>query len=162
MHTQNDVQGDFHVGETHEKLIPNLRDKQKYILHYQNLKLNLSLGMVLKKIHRVLNFKQATWLKEYIDFNTIQRAAARNDFEKDFFRLMNNSMFGKTMENLRNRRKIDLTSRKESFRKIVSQPIFKSYTAFHEDLVAVAVERIKSELIAPFTLVFPFWICQKC
>ena len=81
---------------------------QKNIVHYRNLQLYLSLGMRLKKIHHILAFDQAPWLKSYIDFNTCQRAAASNDFEKDFFKLMNNSMFGKTMESLRNRRKVDL------------------------------------------------------
>ena len=136
---------DYKPNDSHEKLIPNLQNKKKYILHYRNLKLYLSLGMQLKHIHRVLSFNQAPWLKSYIDFNTVQRAAARNDFEKDFFKLMNNSMFGKTMENLRNRRKVDLVSREESFRKIAAQPTFKSYTIFHEHLAAV--ERIKSELL---------------
>ena len=139
LYEQKGLTSEFRVGESHEKLIPNLRDKQKYILHYRNLKLYLSLGMVLTKIHRVLTFKQAPWLKEYIDFNTVQRTAACNDFEKDFFKLMNNSMFGKTMENLRNRRKIDLTNQKESLRKIVSQPTFKSYTIFHEDLSLIHI-----------------------
>ena len=84
LHEKKGLLSEFHVGESHEKLIPNLRDKQKYILHYRNLKLYLSLGMVLTKIHRVLTFKQAPWLKEYIDFNTVQRTAARNDFERIF------------------------------------------------------------------------------
>ena len=145
LYEQKGLMSEFRVGESHEKLIPNLRDKQKYILHYRNLKLYLSLGMVLTKIHRVLTFKQAPWLKEYIDFNTVQRTAARNDFEKDFFKLMNSSMFGKTMENLRNRRKIDLVTSEFKFKRFAAQPTFKSYTVFHEDLVAV--ERIKSELV---------------
>lgn len=136
---------EYQPGESHEKLIPNLRNKEKYILHYRNLKLYLSLGMQLKRIHRILSFNQSPWVKSYIDFNTVQRAAARNDFEKDFFKLMNNSMFGKTMENLRNRRKVDLVSQEEPFRKIAAQPTFKSYTIFHEHLVAV--ERAKSELV---------------
>jgi hypothetical protein len=136
---------EFKPEQSHEKLIPNLRNKTKYILHYRNLKLYLSLGLKLSKTHRVLRFKQARWLKAYIDFNTVQRTAAQNDFEKDFFKLMNNSMFGKTMENLRNRRKVDLIAREDSFKKIAAQPTFKSYTIFHEHLVAV--ERAKTELV---------------
>jgi len=72
-------------GTSTEKLIPNLRSKEKYVVHYRNLKLYLSLGMKLTKIHRFMTFRQTPWLKQYIDFNTEKRKMAKNDFEKDFF-----------------------------------------------------------------------------
>ena len=90
---------DIKVGDV-KKLIPNLRNKTKYVLHHRNLQLCLFLGMKLIKIHSMLKFKQSDWMKKYIDFNNEKRKNGTNDFEKDFFKLMINSVYGKTMENL--------------------------------------------------------------
>ena len=85
------------------KLIPTLTNKEKHVLHIRNLELYLKLGMKLTKIYRVLQFNEFPWLADYIAFNTKKRAEAKNNFEKDYFKLMNNSVFGKTMEILRKR-----------------------------------------------------------
>ena len=83
-----------------KKLTPNLGNKTKYVLHYRNLQLYLFLRMKLTKIHRVLKFKESDWMKKYIDFNTEKRRNVANDFEKDCFKLMVSSVYGKIMENL--------------------------------------------------------------
>ena len=85
------------------KLVPNLMDKKKYVVHYRNLHLYLSLGMKLKKVHRILEFNEKLWMEPYIRLNKELRKKAMSAFEKDFYKLMNNSVFGKTMENLRKR-----------------------------------------------------------
>ena len=123
------------------KLIPTLNDKKNYVLHEENLKLYLSLGLKLKKIHRVLEFSEKPWLKQYIDFNTEKRKNAKNEFEKDFFKLMNNSVFGKTMENIRKRSNIKLETDPDHFLRQTAKPTFVSCKIFHENLVAVHMKK---------------------
>ena len=101
------------VGDA-KKLIPNLGNKTNYVLDYK--KLYLSLGIKLTKIHRALKFKQSDWMKKYIDFNTKKITNAVNGFEKYFFNLMINSVYGKTMENLRKRINVSLVNTKQIFK----------------------------------------------
>ena len=107
------------VGDV-KKSIPNLGNKTKYVLHYKNLQLYLSLRKKLTKIHRVVKFKQSNLMKKYIDFNTEKRMNAANDFEKDFFKLIIYSFYGKTMENLRKRISVRLVTNEKDFLKYTS------------------------------------------
>ena len=126
------------------KLIPTLNNKEKYVLHYRNLQLYIELGLKITKIHRVLEFDQSPWLKKYIDYNTQKRTNAKNSFEKDFFKLMNNSVFGKTMENIRKRVDVRLITNEKKLLKMTSKPTYVSSKIFNENLVAV--HKIKETL----------------
>ena len=119
------------------KLIPMLRDKKEYMLHYHNLQLYLNLGLKIKKVHRVLEFNQSPWLKQYIDFNTEKRKNAKNSFEKDFFKLMNNSVFSKTMENLCTWVDVRLVTNEKKLDKLTAKPTYVSSKIFNENLMAV-------------------------
>ena len=120
-----------------KKLISILSNKTKYVLHYRNLQLSLSSGMKLIKIHRVLKFKQSDWMKKYIDFNTEKIKNATNDFQKDFFKLMINSVYGKTMENLRKRINVRLVNNKKDFLKYTSRPTYVIHKLFDKDFAAI-------------------------
>ena len=139
------IQNKFNIstGLVH-KLIPTLCAKEKYVLHYRNLQLYLDLGLKVKKVHRVLEFNQSPWLKRYINFNTQKRTQAKNSFEKDFFKLMNNSVFGKTMENIRKRVDVRLITDEKKLLKMASKPTYVSSKIFNENLVAV--HKIKETL----------------
>ena len=119
------------------KLVPSLDSKTKYVVHYRALKLYLQLGMKVTKVHRILSFDQRPWLREYIDFNTAQRAATSSNFLKNLFKLMNNSIFGKTMENVRNRRQIEFAHTAKRLKNLVARPTFHSQMIISEDLSAV-------------------------
>lgn len=136
-------------GRASSKLVPNLQNKTKYIVHYKNLKFYLDQGMVLTKIHRALQFKQSCWLKSYIDFNTDMRKQAKSDFEKNFFKLMNNSVFGKTMENLRKRTNIQLVNSPKRMKKLCAKPSFKTFKIFNENLTAAHMAKTKLVLNRP-------------
>ena len=124
-----------------EKLTPNLWDKKNYVIHYEALKQYLRLGLKLTHIHRGIKFKESQWLKKYIALNTDLRTKARNEFEKDFFKLMNNSVFGKTMENIRNRVDIKLVNDKNKAERLAAKPNFKHCNIFSEDLTAIHMKK---------------------
>ena len=120
-----------------------MQNKKKYVIHYENLKQFLSLGLKLTRIHRGIKFKESRWLEKYIALNTDLRTAAKNEFEKDFFKLMNNSVFGKTMENIRNRVDIKLVNDKKRAEKLSSKPNFKHCNIFSKNLVAIHAKKTK-------------------
>ena len=107
-----------------EKLVPNLDHKKKYVLHYENLKLYERLGLKITKVHRGIKFQESAWLSKYIKLNTDLRAKATYNFEKDFFKLMNNSVFGKTLENIEKRVDVRLVTNKKIAVKLASKPNF--------------------------------------
>ena len=135
-----------------EKLIPSLYYKRKYIIHVTALKQALDHRLVLEKIHRFIRFRQSPWMKEYIDFNTRLRKAARNDFEKDFYKLMNNLVFGKTMENISRHGNIKLVNNKEEYLKTVVKPNFKSGTFLGDDLMSCEMGKVKVVMNKPVYL----------
>ena len=126
-----------------EKLLLTLKDKKNYLLHYRNLQLYLSLGMRLKKVHSVLAFDQEDWMEPFIRLNTELRKKATSDFEKNFFKLMNNSVFGKTMENLRNRTIVKLVRANEhkKLQKLLSDPLYDRSAVFGESLAAIQMHK---------------------
>jgi hypothetical protein len=131
-----------------EKLILDLHPKVEYVVHYRLLKEYLKQGFVVTKIHRVIEFTQSAWMKPYIDFNTEKRKQKGiSDFEKDFFKLMNNAVFGKTMENVRNRQNIKLTSTWTKASKLISNPLFKSLTVIDEKSNLVAIHSQLSSIM---------------
>ena len=135
-----------------KKLIPNLRNKNNYVVHYKTLIQYLNLGMELKKIHRGIKFIECDFLKPYIDKNTNLRTQAKNNFEKDFFKLMNNSVFGKTMENIRNRVNVKLVDTGEQFKKLTAKPNYESRKIFNENLVSVHMKKTSLTMNKPVYL----------
>ena len=135
-----------------EKLFSNLYYKKRYIIHIRALDQALKHGLVLECIHRAIEFKQLACMKEYIDFNTKLRTAAANDFEKDFYKLMNNSVFRKTMENIRKHRNIKLVTNREVYLKVVMKPNFKSGVQFSSNLMGCEMGKIKVVMNKPVYL----------
>ena len=151
-----------------KKLVCNLFNKKKYVTHINSLKQALNHGLKLKKIHRVTEFNQKEWLKSYIDMNTELRKVAINDFENDLFKLMNNSVFGKTMENIRKHRDIKLVTTDKKRSKLVSESNYYTINLISEDLSKIEMKKPKvkmnqqiylglSILEISKTLMYEFW-----
>lgn len=136
----------------HEKLLLNLYDKANYVLHYRTLKFVLSNGMRLKRLGRILMFRQSEWLKPYILLNTNERTKARNEFEKNFFKLMSNAVYGKTLENVREHVDVKLRnswSGRYGAKNLIVKPNFKKRVVFNENLVAIEMLRTNVFIAKP-------------
>ena len=136
-----------------EKLVPNLKDKKGYVVDIRELNQGLSRhGIKLKKVHRAIEFKQSNWMKPYIMLNTKLRTSAKNEFETDFFKLINNSVYGKTMENIRNHKDMKLVTSKEKYAKYVLKPNFKDGHSFSINFFAVEMEKTEIKMNKPVYL----------
>ena len=149
-------------------MLQPLKIKKKYVVHIATLRQALNHGLRLKKIHRVTELKRKAWLKPYIDMNAKLRTEAKNEFEKDFFKLMVNSVFGKTMENVRNHRDIKLVTTNERRNKLVSEPNYHTSKQFPENLLAIEMKKTKVKINKPVylgqaildiskTIMYEFW-----
>ena len=127
----------------------NLQNKKKYVVHIKSLKQALNHGLKLKNIHRIIEFNKKAWLKPYIDMNTELRKSAKDDFEKDSFKLMNNAVFGKTIENIRKHRDIILVTTNKKRSKLVSEPNYHTINYISEDLSIIEMNKTKVKMNKP-------------
>ena len=137
--------------EKQPKLVLNQMDKTNYVVHIKGLQLYLKRGMKLKKVHRGVKFQQRCWLKPWIDFNTGKRKEAKSDFEKDMLKLMNNAVYGKTMENVRNHI-FDLVATQERIQKCINNPNYKGCHIINEELAGVEKTKTVLKLDKPIFL----------
>ena len=138
-----------------KKLICNLRKKKNYVVHIIRPRIKIETldhGLKLKKVHRIIEFNQKAWLKTYIDMNTELRKIAKKDFEKDFFKLMNNAVFGKTMENARKHTDIKLVTTDRKRSKLVSEPNYHTMNYVSENLSIIEMKRTKVKMNKPIYL----------
>ena len=137
-----------------EKLVTNLHDKNEYVVDIRNLKQALSHGLILKKFHEVIKFNQKAWLEPYIKMSTDLRKIAKNYFEKLFFKLMNNAVFGKTMENVRKHSEIKLVTKERRRNYLVSEPNYHTTKFFTEHLLPMEMKnKIQIAMDEPVYLV---------
>lgn len=139
-------------GKRQEKLLATVCDKKRYVIHYRNLQQCMRHGLKVAKIHRILKFTQSPWLRSYIELNTQFRTRATNDFEKNLYKLMNNAVFGKTMENVRNRVDVKLVTKWEGrygAEAMIAKPNFHSRSVFSENLIAVELRNLEVKFNKP-------------
>ena len=134
------------------KLACNLHDKTEHVVHIKALKQALNHGLILKEVNIIIQFNQEAWLKPCIEMNTKLRTDAENDFGKDFFKLMNNSVFGKTMENVRKQRDIKLVTTDKRRNQLLSEPNYHTTKWFSEGLLVIEMKKIKVKMNKPIYL----------
>ena len=145
-----------------------IHNKENYVIHIVSLKQALNHGLILKRVHKVIEFEQEAWLKPYIMMNTELRMQAKNDCEKDFFKLMNNSVFGKTMENVRNHRDIKIVTTGKRRSILASEPNYHSTKYISKDLLIREMKKVEVKMSMPIylgqaildiskTLMYEFW-----
>ena len=135
-------------------LVSNLYDKKEYVVHIRALKQASNHGLIPKKVHRVTQFNQEAWLRPYIEMNTKLRTQAKSDLQKDFLKLMNNSVFGKTMVNVRKHRHIKLVTAEKRRNQLVSEPNYHTTKYFSENLLAMQMKISKVKMNKPLYLGF--------
>ena len=145
-------------GKKDKKLLATLYNKKNYTIHIDNLKYAMSQGYELKKIHRVLRFKQKAFLKDYIELNMSLRSRATNDFEKNFYKLMCNSIFGRSIMNKRNFVDFQIVKKWSLAKKRIARPNFSRSVIFSEDCVGFLMKKPRSFSIILYTSFFAFWI----
>ena len=134
------------------KLTRTIQNKENYVIHIRALKQAVNHGLKLAKVHRIIQFGQEAWLKPYIDMNTNLRKDAKKDFEKDFFKLMNNSVFGETMENVRNHRDIRVVTTDQKRNILASEPNYHSIKYFSKDLLIMNMKKVEVKMNKPIYL----------
>ena len=137
-----------------KKLTPNLLSKEKYVIHHRNLRYYMMKGLQLKKIHRVISFEEKPWLAQYIELCTSKRQQAQSNFEKDFWKLMVNSLYGKTIENKRKHSKVVFLTDKKQINKVVNKPLFDQFSIINENFVIAKLRRPKVYLDKPIAVGF--------
>jgi hypothetical protein len=136
-------------GKKHPKLLTTLWNKTKYVAHFWVIQQAIRLGLKVTKIHRAIQFNQSSWLKPYIDSNTFRRANSTSAFQKDFFKLMNNAIFGKTLENKRKHKNVKLVSDKRKLEKLIAKPNFNTTIIINQNLVAVCMDKTSVKMDRP-------------
>ncbi|KYM99021.1 hypothetical protein ALC62_10243 [Cyphomyrmex costatus] len=139
-------------GGKYEKLLATLNGKERYVIHYRNLQQCIRHGLVVTKIHRILQFAQSRWLRGYIEVNTRLRMLSNNDFERNLYKLMNNAVFGKTVENVRDYKDVRLVTvwdGRYGLEAMIAKPNFCSRSIFSENLVAVELRKLEVTMNKP-------------